>query len=237
MTRCEVDHRGAMRHSEALCPIRGGGSELPAAPSGIRSHCSTRGNGSNMKITPTILLFLLAARLNAAGAEAEEPATPRPRGSHSRFAALDDVRSLANGLLHLGQSLREFVDNTRTQINNIFQKLNIFDRSFDQLTLLASEIKEEEEELKKTTVALQANNEEIKGLSAQINSRVDSILLEKSSLRDKLQGLEEKLSSVSLSLTSSKHAAEIVGLRVSHVLFTATEDKSKLALLCSTVAE
>lgn len=171
-----------------------------------------------MKIAPTILLFLLAIHLPAALGEVAEPATSRPQ---SRFAALDDVRSLANGLLHLGQSLREFVDNTRSQINNIFQKLNIFDHSFYQLSLLASEIKEEEEELKKTTVALQANNEEIKDLSAQINSRVDNILLEKSSLQDKLQGLEEKLSSLSQGLTTSKHAVEIIGLRVSHMFFTA----------------
>lgn len=174
-----------------------------------------------MKIAPTILLFLLAIHLPAALGEVAEPATSRPQGSQSRFAALDDVRSLANGLLHLGQSLREFVDNTRSQINNIFQKLNIFDHSFYQLSLLASEIKEEEEELKKTTVALQANNEEIKDLSAQINSRVDNILLEKSSMQDKLQVLEEKLSSLSQGLTTSKHAAEIIGLRVSNMLFTA----------------
>lgn len=192
-----------------------------------------------MKTTSTILLFLLAVRLPAALGEVAEPATSRPRGSQSRFAALDDVRSLANGLLHLGQSLREFVDNTRSQINNIFQKLNIFDRSFYQLSLLASEIKEEEEELKKTTVALQANNEEIKGLSAQINSRVDSILLEKSSLQDKLQGMEEKLSSLSQGLTTSKHAVEIVGLRemihsqersITELLRAVTEQSDQLNL-------
>lgn len=170
-----------------------------------------------MKISPSILLFLLAVRLPATLSHVADPPTPRPQGSQSRFAAMDDVRSLANGLLHLGHSLREFVDNTRLQINNIFQKLNIFDHSFDQLERLASEIKVEEEELKKATVALQANNEEIKGLSVQINSRVDSILLEKSSLQDKLQGLEEKLSSLSQGLTTSKHAVEIIGLRVSHV--------------------
>lgn len=172
-----------------------------------------------MRITPSILLFLLAGGLPATLSDVADPPTSQPQSSQSRFAAMDDVRSLANGLLHLGHSLREFVDNTRSQINNIFQKLNIFDHSFNQLERLASEIKEEEEELKKTTVALQANNEEIKGLSVQINSRVDSILLEKSSLQDKLQGLEERLSSLSQGLTTSKHAVEIIGLRVSHVFF------------------
>lgn len=172
-----------------------------------------------MKITPSILLFLLAAHLPNTLSDVADPPTSRPQSSQSRFAAMDDVRNLATGLLHLGHSLREFVDNTRLQINNIFLKLNIFDRSFGQLHRMATEIKEEEEELKKTTVALQANNEEIKGLSVQINSRVDSILLEKSSLQDKLQGLEEKLSSLSQGLTTSKHAVEIIGLRVSHMFF------------------
>lgn len=172
-----------------------------------------------MKIPPATLLFLLPVCLPAALSDVADPPTSRPWGSQSGFAAMDDVRSLANGLLHLGQSLREFVDNTRSQIKNIFQKLNIFDHSFNQLKQLASEIKEEEEELKKTTVALQANNEVIKGLSVQINSRVDHILLEKSSLQDKLQGLEEKLSSLSQGLTTSKHAVEIIGLRVSQEVF------------------
>lgn len=172
-----------------------------------------------MKIPPAILLFLLAIHLPATLSDVADSPTSRPRGSQSGFAAMDDVRSLANGLLNLGQSLREFVDNTRSQIKNIFQKLNLFAVSFHQLEQLASEIKEEEEELKKTTVALQANNEEIKGLSVQINSRVDSILLEKSSLQDKLQGLEEKLSSLSRGLTTSKHTVEIIGLRVSQEFF------------------
>lgn len=176
-----------------------------------------------MKITASVLLLLLAVCLAATLSDVADPPTSQPQGSQSRFAAKDDVRSLANGLLHLGHRLREFVDNTRSQIHNIFLKLNIFDHTFEQLERMASEIKEEEEELKKTTVALQANNEEIKGLSVQINSRVDSILLEKISLQDKLQGLEEKLSSLSQGLTANKHAVEIIGLRVSQVFSTATE--------------
>ncbi|KAE8291229.1 Angiopoietin-related protein 3 Angiopoietin-5 [Larimichthys crocea] len=116
-------------------------------------------------------------------------------------------------LLQLGQSLREFVQKTKGQINDIFQKLNIFDRSFYQLSVLASEIKEEEEELKKTTVVLKANNEEIKGMSAEISSKVDSILQEKGSLQNKLDGLEQKLSSLSHGLVTSEQAAEIHGLR------------------------
>lgn len=173
--------------------------------------------GDNMKITPVILLFLLAAVFGK-----EEQSSVQPRAqveTHSRFAALDDVRRLASGLLQLGQSLREFVEKTKGEINDIFQKLNIFDRSFYQLAVLASEIKEEEEELKKTTVVLQANNEEIKDLSLQINTKVDSMLQEKGNLRSKLVGLEQKLSSLSQGLTASKQVAEIVGLRVSHLFF------------------
>ena len=99
---------------------------------------------------------------------------PSPTEAKSRFAMLDDVRLLANGLLQLGQSLREFVHKTKGQINDIFQKLNIFDRSFYQLSVVTSEIKEEEEELKKTTNFLKANNEEIKNLSLEINSKINN---------------------------------------------------------------
>lgn len=130
------------------------------------------------------------------------------------FAALDEVRLLANGLLQLGHSLRDFVQNTKNQINNIFQKLNIFDKSFYQLSVLTSEIKEEEEELKKTTVILKANNEEIKGLSLEINSKVEDIIKERNHLRRQVGGLEEKLSGLSQSLLSAEQVAEISTLKV-----------------------
>ncbi len=175
-------------------------------------------DNNNMRITLIPLLFLLAAACVPALCDDEGllvlPTTASVE-TRSRFAALDDVRLLANGLLQLGQSLREFVQKTKGQINDIFKKLNIFDHSFYQLSALASEIKEEEEELKKTTVVLKANNEEIKGLSAEINSKVDSILQEKGHLQNKLVGLEEKLSSLSHGLIKSEQVAEISSLRVS----------------------
>lgn len=170
-----------------------------------------------MKITQLLLLVLLSVGVPALCDSKEEhflqtaAPTQIPR---SRFAALDDVRLLANGLLQLGQSMRGFVQKTKAQINDIFQKLNIFDRSFYQLSVLTSEIKEEEEELKKTTVVLKASNDEITKLSVQINSKVDSILQEKSDLHDKLEGLEEKLSSISEGLQPRHQAAEIHSLRV-----------------------
>ncbi|XP_067310306.1 angiopoietin-related protein 3-like isoform X2 [Pseudorasbora parva] len=133
--------------------------------------------------------------------------------TRSRFAALDEVRLLANGLLQLGHNLRDFVQNTKNQINDIFQKLNIFDKSFYQLSVLASEIKEEEEELKKTTVILKANNEEIKSLSLEINSKVEDIMKERNHLRNQVGGLEEKLSGLSQSFFSAEQVEEISALR------------------------
>uniref|UniRef100_H3CQY8 Angiopoietin like 3 n=1 Tax=Tetraodon nigroviridis TaxID=99883 RepID=H3CQY8_TETNG len=162
--------------------------------------------------TPVLLLALLFVGVPALCDSKEElflQTTAPTQAPRSRFAALDEVRLLANGLLHLGQSMREFVQKTRGQISDIFQKLNIFDRSFYQLSVLTSEIKEEEEELKKTTVVLKASNDEIKDLSAQISFKVDSILQEKSDLQDKLEGLEEKLSSMSKSAPLRYQAAEI----------------------------
>lgn len=176
---------------------------------------------NNMRITLIPFLFLLAAACvpTLCGKEEQPVIQPEaPAEYRSHFAALDDVRLLANGLLQLGQSLQEFVQKTKGQINDILQKLNIFDHSFYQLSVLASEIKEEEEELKKTTVVLKANNEEIKGLSVEISSKVDSILLEKSRLQNKVEGLEEKLSSLSHGLVMREQVAEINGLRVSHLL-------------------
>uniref|UniRef100_A0A8C2XEL4 Angiopoietin like 3 n=1 Tax=Cyclopterus lumpus TaxID=8103 RepID=A0A8C2XEL4_CYCLU len=169
-----------------------------------------------MRITLIPLLLVVAAAcVPALCGKEEQPVLQleAPVETRSRFAALDDVRLLANGLLQLGQSLREFVQKTKGQINDIVHKLNIFDHSFYQLSVLASEIKEEEEELKKTTVVLRANNEEIKGLSVEISSKVDSILQEKSRLQNKVEGLEEKLSSMSHGLVTIDQVAEIGGLK------------------------
>ncbi|XP_072539117.1 angiopoietin-related protein 3 [Salminus brasiliensis] len=145
--------------------------------------------------------------------EAPLPITPRPTEARSRFAMLDDVRLLANGLLQLGQSLREFVHKTKAQINDIFQKLNIFDRSFYQLSVVTSEIKEEEEKLKKTTTFLKSNNEEIRNLSLEINSKINNILQERSHLQSKVGSLEEKLKGLSESMMPLEQLQEITALK------------------------
>ncbi|XP_035508560.1 angiopoietin-related protein 3 [Morone saxatilis] len=138
---------------------------------------------------------------------------PSPTEGKSRFAMLDDVRLLANGLLQLGQSLREFVHKTKAQINDIFQKLNIFDRSFYQLSVVTSEIKEEEEELKKTTNFLKANNEEIKNLSLEINSKINNILQERTQLQSKVGSLEERLKGLSETMVPVDQLTEITTLK------------------------
>ncbi|XP_031139884.1 angiopoietin-related protein 3 [Sander lucioperca] len=138
---------------------------------------------------------------------------PSPTEAKSRFAMLDDVRLLANGLLQLGQSLREFVHKTKGQINDIFQKLNIFDRSFYQLSVVTSEIKEEEEELKKTTNFLKANNEEIRNLSLEINSKINGILQERTQLQSKVGNLEERLKGLSQSIIPADQLNEITTLK------------------------
>ncbi|GAA6104475.1 angiopoietin-related protein 3 [Tachysurus ichikawai] len=138
---------------------------------------------------------------------------PQPTEAKSSFAMLDDVRLLANGLLQLGQSLREFVHKTKAQINDIFQKLNIFDRSFYQLSVVTSEIKEEEEELKKTTSFLKANNEEIRNMSLEINSKVNNILQERVQLQSQVGNLEEKLQGLSQSVVPLEQLQEITALK------------------------
>ncbi|XP_038858810.1 angiopoietin-related protein 3 isoform X2 [Salvelinus namaycush] len=142
-----------------------------------------------------------------------QPQTQPPAEAKSRFAMLDDVRLLANGLLQLGQSLRDFVHKTKAQINDIFQKLTNFDRSFYQLSVVTSEIKEEEEELKKTTTFLKANNEEIRNLSLEINAKINSILQERSLLQSQVGGLEEKLKGLSESMMPGEQLSEIKSLK------------------------
>ena len=176
-----------------------------------------------MKLVCLVLLVGLvtaAPGANSPGVESPTPPSqaltpPPPAEAKSRFAMLDDVRLLANGLLQLGQSLREFVHKTKSQINDIFQKLNIFDRSFYQLSVVTSEIKEEEEELKKTTSFLKANNEEIRNLSLEINQKMNSILQDRSQLQNKVGGLEEKLKGLSESLIPAEQLNEVASLKVS----------------------
>ncbi|KAJ8011201.1 hypothetical protein DPEC_G00055710 [Dallia pectoralis] len=172
-----------------------------------------------MKLTFTLLWILVAPSslvlCDTDESSLEEPSLPQIPAveTRSRFAALDDVRLLANGLLQLGHSLRDFVHKTKGQINDIFQKLSIFDHSFNQLSVLTNEIKEEEEELKKTTVVLKAKNEEITSLSLEINSKVDSILQERTQLQSKVGGLEEKLSGLSQGLSPTEQMTEINALK------------------------
>ncbi|XP_062849857.1 angiopoietin-related protein 3-like [Trichomycterus rosablanca] len=170
-----------------------------------------------MKLLVTMKLALLMALMVLTGAlpaaEESEEMNPAPSESRSAFAALDDVRLIANGLLQLGKNLRDFVQKTKSQINDILQKINIFDKSFYQLSVLASEIKEEEQELKKTTVVLKANNEEIKSLSLEINSKVEDIMKERIQLRNQVGGLEEKLSGLSQGLLTVDQVAEISTLK------------------------
>ncbi|XP_007554982.1 angiopoietin-related protein 3-like [Poecilia formosa] len=169
-----------------------------------------------MKTTPVPVVFLLVLASVPVLCDSSQPpvlnleALPETR---SPFAPLDDVHLLSNGLLQLGQSMREFVQKTKGQINTIFQKLNIFDRSFVRLAALAGEIKEGEEELKQTAAVLNTHNEEIKELSKKISVKMESILQEKGQLLNKVEVMEEQLSSLSVDLVTVRQVAEIDSLR------------------------
>ncbi|XP_077134352.1 angiopoietin-related protein 3 [Ranitomeya variabilis] len=145
-----------------------------------------------------VLLLLLLPLVFSASIEKLEdgqfdslPAEPK-----SRFAMLDDVRILANGLLQLGHGLKDFVHKTKGQINEIFQKLNLFDKSFYDLSEQTNEIREKEEELKEKTSRLQENNEELKNLSSKIYSQIEHLLQDKVQLQAKIGRLEEKLNQI-----------------------------------------
>uniref|UniRef100_A0A8D0HFJ2 Angiopoietin-related protein 3 n=1 Tax=Sphenodon punctatus TaxID=8508 RepID=A0A8D0HFJ2_SPHPU len=145
-----------------------------------------------MKIA-LVFLFIVPLAISTRMDRDQPSLDSAPPETKSRFAMLDDVRVLANGLLQLGHGLKDFVHKTKGQMNDIFQKLNIFDKSFDELSQQASEIKEEEEELRKTTSRLQANNEEIRNISLELHSKIESLLQDKIQLQWKVGGLEEKV--------------------------------------------
>ncbi|KAF6719715.1 Angiopoietin-related protein 3 [Oryzias melastigma] len=126
---------------------------------------------------------------------------------------MEDIPLLANGLLQLGQRMRDFVQKTKGQINDIFKKLSNFDRSFSQLSTLTSKIEEEEEELKKRMVVLTTHTEEIMYLSEESSAKMQSILQERDQLQSKVERLEEKLSIQSLGLMTDMQVAEINSLR------------------------
>ncbi|KAG9473161.1 hypothetical protein GDO78_014011 [Eleutherodactylus coqui] len=136
-----------------------------------------------------------------------------PAESKSRFAMLDDVRILANGLLQLGHGLKDFVHKTKGQINEIFQKLNLFDKSFYDLSEQTNEIREKEEELKEKTSKLQENNDELKNLSSKIYSEIEHLLEDKVQLQAKIVRLEEKLNQITEGHQEQQDHKEIVALK------------------------
>ncbi|XP_040264248.1 angiopoietin-related protein 3 [Bufo bufo] len=136
-----------------------------------------------------------------------------PAESKSRFAMLDDVRILANGLLQLGHGLKDFVHKTKGQINEIFQKLNLFDKSFYDLSEQTNEIREKEEELKEKTSRLQENNEELKNLSSKIYSQIEHLLQDKVGLQAKIVRLEEKLNQITEGHQELQDHKEVAALK------------------------
>uniref|UniRef100_A0A8C4VB47 Angiopoietin like 3 n=1 Tax=Falco tinnunculus TaxID=100819 RepID=A0A8C4VB47_FALTI len=163
-----------------------------------------------------ILVFLFTAPL-ALSVRAEKDYSSSDSAvspeTKSRFAMLDDVRILANGLLQLGHGLKDFVHKTKGQMNDIFQKLYIFDRSFYELSLQTSEIKEEEEQLRQTTARLQMNNEEMKNLSQEMNLKIEDLIQNKIQLQEQVWGLEDKVTKLAVIQPSVQETEEISSLK------------------------
>ncbi|XP_062994083.1 angiopoietin-related protein 3 [Elgaria multicarinata webbii] len=139
-----------------------------------------------------------------------EPSPPQPK---SRFAMLDDVQLLATGLLQLGRGLKDFAIKTKGQMDDIFQKLNVFDQSFYEISQQTNEIKEEEEQLRETTSQLQANNEEIRNVSQELNSKIEVLSQEKILLQDKVGKLEEKLTTLFQTQLEIQEPEEVTSLK------------------------
>ncbi|KAM3914361.1 angiopoietin-related protein 3 [Leptodactylus fuscus] len=162
-----------------------------------------------------LILLLLSPLVFSASIEKHEDMhfDSIPSESKSRFAMLDDVRILANGLLQLGHGLKDFVHKTKGQINEIFQKLNLFDKSFYDLSEQTNEIREKEEELKEKTSKLQENNEELKNLSSKIYTQIENLLQDKVQLQDKIVRLEEKLNQITEGHQEVQDHKEVAALK------------------------
>ncbi|XP_053104290.1 angiopoietin-related protein 3 [Hemicordylus capensis] len=170
-------------------------------------------NRKKMKIIlalPFIISLVISTGIDGDHTSFEPLAPPEPK---SRFAMLDDVQLLANGLLQLGRGLKDFAIKTKGQMEDIFQKLNIFDQSFYEISQQTNEIKEEEEQLKKTTSRLQVNNEEIRNISLELNSKIEVLSQEKIQLQDKVGRLEEKLTRLFQTQTEIQEPEEIASLK------------------------
>lgn len=162
-----------------------------------------------------VLLLLLLPLVFSASIEKHEDVQfdSLPPESKSRFAMLDDVRILANGLLQLGHGLKDFVHKTKGQINEIFQKLTLFDKSFYNLSEQTNEIREKEEELKEKTSRLEENNDELKNLSSKIYSQIEHLLQDKVQLQAKIVRLEEKLNQISEGHQELQDHKEVAALK------------------------
>ncbi|XP_014726015.1 PREDICTED: angiopoietin-related protein 3 [Sturnus vulgaris] len=166
-----------------------------------------------MKIIPVFLLLVPLAVPAGADKDFYSVGSAGSPETKSRFAMLDDVRILANGLLQLGHGLKDFVHKTKGQMNDIFQKLYIFDKSFYELSLQTSEIKEEEEQLRQTTARLQLNNEEIKNLSQEMNLKIEDLIQNKIQLQEQVWGLEDKVTKLAIIQPSVQETKEISSLK------------------------
>lgn len=165
--------------------------------------------------TALVFLFIVSFAISARSEKDYSAFDSIPPEPKSKFALLDDVRILANGLLQLGHGLKDFVQKTKGQINDIFRKLNIFDKSFYELSLQTNEIKEEEEELRKTTSILQVNNEEIRNISLELISRIENFMQEKIQLQEKVGELENKVVKLVHGQPVIQESKEITSLKVS----------------------
>ncbi|XP_039195022.1 angiopoietin-related protein 3 [Crotalus tigris] len=157
-----------------------------------------------------VLVFMISLVISGRLDDHLESATPELK---SRFAMSDDVHLLATGLLQLGRGLQDFVIKTKTQMDDIFQRLNIFDRSFSEILQQTNEMKEEEQQLKKATTRLQATDEEMRNLSLQLNSKIDVLSIEKIQLKDKVGKLEQKITELVQTQLEIHEPREIASLK------------------------
>ncbi|XP_005385391.1 PREDICTED: angiopoietin-related protein 3 [Chinchilla lanigera] len=176
-----------------------------------------------IKLFLIIVPLVLSSRANQGNLSSDsKPSEPKPK-----FANLEEVKLIANGLLQLGHSLKDLAHKTKSEMNDIFKKLNIFDQSFYDLSLQTNEIKKEEKELRRTTSKLQVKNEEVKNMSLQLNLKLESLLEEKFLLQQKVRYLEEQLTNLIQNQPDNQDQPEVTSLKT----FVEQQDNSIKDLL------
>ncbi|KAM4809446.1 angiopoietin-related protein 4 [Rhinophrynus dorsalis] len=110
-----------------------------------------------------------------------------------QFASWDEVNVIAHGLLQLGHGLKEHVDKTKGQLQEITGKLNKHNASLVDLIRQTIEVRQSGEVLKVRVQELEDRDRQLSDLSQGLKEKVQEVSNDKELLDQRLQNVEAKL--------------------------------------------